>query len=865
MADSAVARIATGIHKLLERPNPVLFAGAGVGCRVGFPSWDQYIEHFAAVCDQFGDSESALLVRKRLEQRNHLGAATVFKTSAVVPEGERWKAIAEPFHAAIADGVLERLLPLAKLPFTAIVTTNYEHSLHDACSRVRTRWVQPIERDTLRGASLAREFFVARIHGNAEQPTTMIVDAVDYRLLREDAIYLDFILHLLTTRSCLFLGFSFLDPAISHVLSIYAERFGPTYPALHTALVPSGDPALNHRLRQLNIETIAYDTDDRHAAFWRGILEASESTTRTLAREDVTLSETTIDVTVGHGAIHRFVAFTYAQSRVRNDTQPVVAVAQDGIVASVLSSQPSGTMAESDLAAEVATILRLTAEESAQVVASSLDRLAARDHVLRDESIVAWVAPGESDLDKQLTRLAGDALDRSCVREGIQPKDKDKLAAKVLIERVLMSRAWDIAAHLAGGNSGWTADVRGLVRKGIAAMPSNERPTSPETLERAIHDLFRAPDSQEAVALTSLGRAAFGLQLLLASPRQTLFHQHALPEILYFDASVLMPAITTGHPLRPAYMDIVARLREAGDNAGVHLVLAVGVQFLNEIVSHRRLAIEMVTAANLEDPDNLRRHIQFHSAENTNVFVGAYGSLVGRAAKKIAFAEFLAQAAPFGTEDGLATHLERLGIRTVEMEFKREHNLEYVSIFNPLKQVFEDSERHSDKAAILVKHEAQQLTQLLIDAKRGDRSLFVTADRHLRRALTAHPQLRRLSGMTLSHLGLVALADVMIGVNADARSLARLVWAAPAGESEKSLFDYFVTLGLREYHEGLATELQSLATRSVKEASETAKGERVSFFGSDPDDVARRAAFLDRFEDRFYQNWRDAIRRRERS
>jgi hypothetical protein len=117
--------------------------------------------------------------------------------------------------------------------------------------------------------------------------------------------------------------------------------------------------------------------------------------------------------------------------------------------------------------------------------------------------------------------------------------------------------------------------------------------------------------------------------------------------------------------------------------------------------------------------------------------------------------------------------------------------------------------------------------------------------------------------MTLSHIGLVALADVMIGVDADARSLARLLWAAPVGESESALFDYFIGLGLREYQEGLPTELQLLAGRPAREAVSAAESERVSFLGNDPEIVARRAAFLDRQEDRFYAHWREAIRRRE--
>src|SRR5437867_2594163 len=310
MPNSTPERIGEAIHGLLQRPNPVLFAGAGVGCRVGYPDWDEYIEHLAATCDRFGDPESAVLMRKRLEQKNHLGAATVFKSSNLIPEGERWKALAGPFKAKVTNSVLDKLMPLVGLPFSAIVTTNYEHSLHDAYAYKWRRWVPPVERGQLRSATLSREFFVARIHGSADQPTSMAIDTSDYRSLRAEDDYLDFVLNILRARSCLFLGFSFLDPAIAHVLDLYAERFGPTYDALHTAVVPEGDQSLASRLRGVNIQTIVYDPTDNHADLWRALRFTYDSAHIRSAEE----GEVRVDVTYGHGPIHRFLAFTFAQA-----------------------------------------------------------------------------------------------------------------------------------------------------------------------------------------------------------------------------------------------------------------------------------------------------------------------------------------------------------------------------------------------------------------------------------------------------------------------------------------------------------------------------------------------------------------------
>ena len=119
--------------------------------------------------------------------------------------------------------------------------------------------------------------------------------------------------------------------------------------------------------------------------------------------------------------------------------------------------------------------------------------------------------------------------------------------------------------------------------------------------------------------------------------------------------------------------------------------------------------------------------------------------------------------------------------------------------------------------------------------------------------------------MTVSHIGLVALADVMIGLEVDGRSLARLIWAVPADDEERALFDYFVNLGLREYDEGMAGELQDVAQEAVQEATQALEAERIKVFGEGANDIAQTAQFLDRFEDRFYERWREAIQRRRHS
>jgi hypothetical protein len=690
----------------------------------------------------------------------------------------------------------------------------------------------------------------------------MAVDLADYATLKNDKDYLDFIMHLLSARSCLFVGFSFLDPAFTHLLGLYEERFRPTFGSLHAALVPIGQQALVRRLAQLNIEVLPYDSSDEHACLWRAVRESFDQR----SRRPEGLTREPIRAELGAPAIHRFLAFAYAQMRAKPTAQPLVSTVQDGVVAAILAEHAEAAMSEMELSEGVASALKISREEAHEVVLNSLRRLEARDQLLRDGTSVVWGGGTTGDLDTHLDRLAQDVLDRMRVREGVLTTEADRAAARIVLEHVFMSRAWDVAAHFAGAASGWAPDLPQVVSRLVTAHSRDHAQSRSNALQRAVISLLTAPDRQESELLVHLGRAAFGVQLLLATPRQALFHRYALPERIYLDANVLMPAITSGHPLRPAYADTIKRLSEASSRADSKLSLAVGMQFLNEIISHRRLGIELVQRAHLEDPEKLAQHTQFYGSTNVNVFVGAYASFVGRGRKHISFSEFLRQVAPYGTEETLAEHLRGVEILTPKMDFREEHNSLFVHFFNRLRQVYEDSADAilRGKEAVLIEHEAQQLTQLHLDGEAGIRSLFVTADAKLRRALLSDPKLQYIAASTISHLGLVAVTDVFVGLEADTQSLARLIWGAPFTDHKRALFEYFVNLGLRRYEDGLAMEMQRTAEALAQEAAAEAEREDIPLSVKTPEEVARTAAFLDRYEDRFYQYWREAIEYRER-
>ena len=862
--------LAPRLDKYLESGNCVLFAGAGTSARVGLPTWASYMEHLAAVCDVHHDAVSASLIRQRAQDGDFLGAAAVYKSNSRIPVGERLRQLASPFSIPPRDEELKKLFPLLSLPFAAFVTTNYDRVLHEAYSRsveerrlegdLRAAWPIPVERDdgSLRGAALRHDFFIARIHGRAEKPESIILDSSDYGLLDQDSDYKDFLLELLRSKVCLFVGFSFLDPAIQEVLSLYKSRFGPVFPALHAALVPAGQTDLLRRLHEVNIEYLTYDSAESHVNLWRAIRILSER-----RRPEQDRRATAVSIALKQAPnTHRFLAFAYAQSKATIGNAAVVDLVQDGLIAAILGEHAGKLVGKTEIVTEISRLLRLSPDEANGVVSESLSRLSLTKHVALDGDMLAHDFTSDGKLDDQLSKLVDGVVDRMRVRDQVKASDIDRSAAREVIEGLFIARAWDFAAHYAGTAAGFGADLARIVHIMVDGKAREKRLSAPGAMEEALLDVFLSPDDSESVVLAEVGRIAFGLQLVLSSPRQALFHHHALPQLVYLDANVLMPAIVAGHPLRPVYTDAFRRLAEAARRASADLQIVVGQQFLNEIISHRAIAVQISKELDLDNPLVLEKHVLFYGATNTNVFIGAFASHVGRDRNKMRFSDFMNEFAPYTSELQLARYLQdNASIEIAVMQYHDDNHDVFNAIFNRLKEAYPPGR----KASIVIEHEAQQLTRMRVDLASGKRSVFVTADNQLRRILQASAALHDVANVTMSHLGLVALVDVFVGISADSRSLSRLMWStAFYGEEERALYEYFVRLALQEYSEGMATEMQELARATAREGAAEAKRESIDLFSKSNNDVVRSAKLIDRYGDGFFKNWREAVDEKER-
>ena len=200
---------------------PVLFAGAGVSATAGLPTWGDYMNYLAQQV-QPHDAMTCHHMRELVRDGDYIGAASQYFLSKKIPQQEKYKKLALPFSEYDISGICV----IGKLPFSAYVTTNYDRVLFDvyASEKKASALEVNLNDPTLSAAEFNKEFYVARIHGRVEVTDTMMMSDLHYdEMLRNDA-YVDFLVHCFTRKNLVFVGFSFLDPAIRQVLGIIGDR-----------------------------------------------------------------------------------------------------------------------------------------------------------------------------------------------------------------------------------------------------------------------------------------------------------------------------------------------------------------------------------------------------------------------------------------------------------------------------------------------------------------------------------------------------------------------------------------------------------------------------------------------------------------
>lgn len=191
-----------------------IFAGAGMSAGAGFVDWKTLLAPFAQELGLSIDRESDNLVRFAQFSLNHKLGNRAHLNEALITA----------FPALAAPSMNHEIL--ARLPIRTYWTTNYdkliETSLADARKNPDVKHID----SQLPVTKPKRDAVVYKMHGDVDHPQEAVLTRDDYESYGQKHLgFVNALVGDLTGKTFLFIGFSFSDPNLDHVLSQLRLRY----------------------------------------------------------------------------------------------------------------------------------------------------------------------------------------------------------------------------------------------------------------------------------------------------------------------------------------------------------------------------------------------------------------------------------------------------------------------------------------------------------------------------------------------------------------------------------------------------------------------------------------------------------------
>lgn len=220
---TAKDRFLAEFSKAVSDGAAAVFVGAGVSVGAGYPSWKELLEDIG---EELGVKSNDVHDLAALAQWSIRKTASKTRVLTVIREkiGADKKV---PFPLEV----------LARLPIRNLWTTNYDRLIERAFADVgRPIDVVSSDKDlAIRGRAGAARLY--KMHGTIDRLNELVISTDDYELYRKTrGSFRPLLQAHLTSYSMLFVGLSFTDPNLRHVLSLIRESFEGAPPE-HFAIV----------------------------------------------------------------------------------------------------------------------------------------------------------------------------------------------------------------------------------------------------------------------------------------------------------------------------------------------------------------------------------------------------------------------------------------------------------------------------------------------------------------------------------------------------------------------------------------------------------------------------------------------------
>ncbi|MDC3953453.1 SIR2 family protein [Polyangium jinanense] len=228
----------------LERGSAALFVGAGLSMAAGLPGWGKLLDGMAREIGLDVGKEHDLVLLAQFYVNRQAGSRSYLESL-----------VRRTFDREV--GIPDNHRILARLPIGHVWTTNYDEILEGAWRQAGKSFDVKSRSVDLTTSDPEADAVLFKMHGTASQPSEIVLTKDDYELYpRARPGFLELLGTDLTTRTFLFLGLSFTDPNLGHVLSVLRRSFEDGARRHYAILKRPSDPydaqRFDHHVMDLN-------------------------------------------------------------------------------------------------------------------------------------------------------------------------------------------------------------------------------------------------------------------------------------------------------------------------------------------------------------------------------------------------------------------------------------------------------------------------------------------------------------------------------------------------------------------------------------------------------------------------------------
>jgi len=685
-------------------------AGASAGPPRQLPDWSGMVSQMIARVAPVSAKRAALMEELR-DQRNLIGAASLFAQHGGLPKADRQRFFVEQFATETSD-TTQLTEAVAGLQVRHWLTTNYDELLSRALHRRNVAVYGNSASDLSSAISLwsVRPSLI-HLHGQAHLYDSIVYSDETYNRISSQDTYVHLLRDVFIRHSVLAIGFGWTDPPFLETLRHIRDKMSGAGRHPHYAILPSTTTADLELLRSANFCLVQYDASGGHSFVQQFVGNLRAAAPTELANG------------VSKSAIHDLETLASVYAAITDpNRRNTYQIAAGTLVLTELRAQPR---TRPELISCVATRLGTTNADSGKLVDCGLDYL----EPLGAVRVVGERLAVQLEFPELRPAITDPVVDAILVRmtshdRGVAVTERLRASVRHVVAYAMLAQGKAVARAFANEDDPDAYVLHKLVDSGVSQSdcPIGQR----RALAIACREILIEPSPEVSRVLFDLATAAYALERVFLNPVDSNVGE-ALRWRLYLDSNVAMRMLDSSSDLNGSLRTLRVRCERLGTP------LHVLGPFLDEIVAHVEIVGRLIAGLHVRSLQGLERYMKAIPRQELSPILLWYARGMAQGLWK-SYEGFLSKSG-LGTMEGAARTFAKLGIHI------EGHNAVArmdTSVRETLWAELRSWRRHdqeSQGARRLRRAEATQVVWLSHIRKEGYRGWFLSRDGQLRRAL----------------------------------------------------------------------------------------------------------------------------------